>query len=191
MDYFNDTYTYDNSTIFRAQYIIDVAKKYKVKSICELGCGDGRLLQLLKRANIGIEDLLGIDQCKKAVNIALSRDSNISYAVGDITNPITFKGLNNNAFDMVFTAGTLIYIKNPEEAISQAKRLANKVVMHIERQKNKNVRSPKEHILRPKGISFWAHNYYFYYPQGKIKRYNSLKNKCKDIIIYENDSSNI
>jgi 2-polyprenyl-3-methyl-5-hydroxy-6-metoxy-1,4-benzoquinol methylase len=90
---YKDGFTQNYNWIWSKQYvsaiefILDEIKSSKeaVKSICDLGCGDGRLTKELAECFVD-KDVAGIDYSSRAINLAKALNPNINYIKQDIIN---------------------------------------------------------------------------------------------------------
>jgi SAM-dependent methyltransferase len=96
-----------------ADYIIPGEK------ILDLGCGNGRLLQIFKGKNI---DYFGVDSSEKLIEIAKKRYPNKKFQVADALN-LPFP---NNYFDKIYSIAVLHHIPSVEfrrRFLKEAKRV--------------------------------------------------------------------
>lgn len=78
----------------------------EIKSVLEIGCGDGRLAEIVKK--IGA-DYTGIDISEQAVNICKAKG--ISAIVHDVNMPLPFE---SKTFDVVMIFEVLEHLFLPE-----------------------------------------------------------------------------
>lgn len=106
-----------NSQTNRREYGIITEWIEEGSSVVDLGCGDGSLLQLLKREkNV---DGLGIDSNKSAV--VATRKKDIKATVGQIDAKLTFK---SKQFDYAVCNVTLQMVMYPEILLSEMRRIS-------------------------------------------------------------------
>jgi len=87
--------------------------------VLDLGCGNGRLVELLKDKNI---DYLGVDNSEKLIEIAKAKYPNVRFQLADALN-IPF---SDNYFDKIFSIAVLHHISSDElrcKFIQEAKRV--------------------------------------------------------------------
>jgi len=98
--------------------------------ILDAGCGNGRLLEVLKDKEI---NYLGVDSSEKLINIAKSRfqttntqrlKPNIQFQVGDILELGKVSEIN---FDYVFCIAVLHHLPGKDLQIAALKQLKNKI----------------------------------------------------------------
>ncbi|MBU0649157.1 methyltransferase domain-containing protein [Patescibacteria group bacterium] len=85
-------------------------------NILDIGCGNGRLIGLLKNKKI---DYLGVDNSENLIKLARQDYPEYNFKIGDITAP----ELGNQEFDKIFLIGVLHHIPSRE--------LRNKCVQNI------------------------------------------------------------
>ena len=140
--------------------------------ILELGCNIGVNLGILKK--MGFCDLHGLEINKKAVEIARSKNPDITFIHSSIE-----EYDNNEQFDLVYTAGVLIHI-NPKalnQIIQKIISLTNKYVFGFENYADKLVTIN----YRDNPNTCWKQNFSNLYLQtGKINIIKERKIFYKD-----------
>src|SRR3989344_422650 len=106
-----------NSQTNRQEYGIITEWIEEGSSVVDLGCGDGSLLQLLKREKNVYG--LGIDSNKSAV--AATRKKGINATVGYVDRKLSF---NNKQFDYAVCNVTLQMVMYPEILLSEMRRVS-------------------------------------------------------------------
>ncbi len=110
--------------------IIDNQIKNRKKiNILDVGCGTGFLLERIS-LNISSSKLVGIDfnaPIKKS-NQTIN-NNNISYISGDINNSLI--DIKDNSFDIVFCTHVLEHINNPQNLLSQLRRITKNQLIII------------------------------------------------------------
>lgn len=144
-NYWTDIYDYTKNTeysMWRSKFIADVMAKNanQIDSILELGCNTGcNLLEIHKVApNI---KLSGIEINPKAVEYGKTIEGNTAdMVVGNILDLSQFK---DKSFDLILTAGVLMYFKPKTISIiiDEILRISKKFVFSIERSSKRGRRS--------------------------------------------------
>jgi len=75
--------------------------------VLDLGCGNGRLLELFKNKDI---EYIGIDNSENMIEIAKTKYPGANFQVGNVLN----LPLKNNSFDKVFSIAVLHHIPSKE-----------------------------------------------------------------------------
>lgn len=92
--------------------------------IFDIGCGDGLFLQMLKLR--GFTKLVGIDFSETAIKKAHSKG--IKAQVHDLSNPLSFE---DNSFETVVMLDVLEHLYNPEEVLSEVRRVGKYLVLSV------------------------------------------------------------
>lgn len=129
-----DKYTIDNlddKNDFK-YYIMDYINFHangseNIKKVCEIGCNVGNNLELFYNEGY---DITGIDFNQKALDIAKSKMPNANFILADITSD-DFK-LDN--YDLIFTRGVLIHIKDRKDICKLVSKIHNsaRYIVHCE-----------------------------------------------------------
>ncbi len=109
------------------RFLLDLVRQARIispKSILDVGCGEGFILERLYRANIG-EKNIGIDFLEKAVEIGKKERPHLDLRVGDIYK-IPFK---DNSFDLVICSEVLEHLQDPKKALSELHRVTKKYII--------------------------------------------------------------
>lgn len=92
------------------------------KNILDLGCGEGtRLHSLVLKQIIKQNEALGIDISKIGIKLAQKSFPEIKFKIADLEN----LRLNNEYFDLVYSAFVLEHLKNPEKVLDEAIRVTS------------------------------------------------------------------
>lgn len=166
--------TYKNETGVTVEEIFnEFFEKIDRKSrILELGCNIGVNLEILKK--MGFSDLHGLEINKKGVEIARSKNPDITFIHSSIE-----EYHNNKEFDLVFTAGVLIHInpKSLNQIIQKIISLTSKYVFGLEYYADKLVTIN----YRDNTNTCWKQNFSNLYLQtGKINILKERKIFYKD-----------
>lgn len=89
--------------------------------VLDVGCGNGRLLEVLKEKNI---DYLGVDTSSQLIELAQKKYADKKFVVGDILELSKLPEIN---FDYVFCIAVLLHIPSRQLQIDAVKQLRNKV----------------------------------------------------------------
>ncbi len=90
--------------------------------VLDLGCGNGRLIELLKDRKI---DYTGIDNSKELIGLAKEKHLNQKFLVGDALN-LPFK---DNSFDLIYSIAVLHHIPSKKlriKFLKEAQRVLKK-----------------------------------------------------------------
>ena len=87
------------------KHIISIIKSYDEQNILEVGCGDGRIINLLNR-----KDIVGVDLSEKGITLAKAFNPESRFVLGDASDL-------NETFSIVFAVEVLEHI--PEKIIPQ------------------------------------------------------------------------
>ncbi|PIS09714.1 hypothetical protein COT75_00710 [Candidatus Beckwithbacteria bacterium CG10_big_fil_rev_8_21_14_0_10_34_10] len=157
--------------------------------VLDLGCGNGRLLNLLKGKQI---NYFGIDNSEKLLEIAKKNHPNSKFFLADITKDSTYKNIGK--FDYIFCLAVFHHLtskKDQENTIKQIKKHLKKngtlflttwnlwqakyLKTHFKQRKNKIISIP---YFLSDGIK----------PTRKIDRilYSYTKKELKDLIKKQN-----
>jgi 2-polyprenyl-3-methyl-5-hydroxy-6-metoxy-1,4-benzoquinol methylase len=99
-------------------------KKLEIKSVLEVGCGEGFILNKLKDEDIG-NNWEGIDYSKEAVAIGKKIHPFLDLKQGSIYDS-KFK---DNSFDLVVCTEVLEHLDNPKKALEEVLRISKKYVL--------------------------------------------------------------
>lgn len=99
-------------------YIKDDLEKHKCVTLLDIGCGNGVITKKFKHFKI-----VGLDNYIYAIREARMRG--LDVIIGDTYN-LPFK---SNSFDATFMIDTLEHLEYPEKALSEAVRVARKLVI--------------------------------------------------------------
>ena len=102
--------------------LVNIAKKIKKNDkILDVGCGNGRLLEIIGKKEI---DYLGVDSSQELINIARQRFPRNKFAVGDILDLGQIKDID---FNYVFCVAVFHHLPGRDLRIKALKQLKNKV----------------------------------------------------------------
>lgn len=97
----------------RFEISLKLLKQYKINSLLDIGCGDGRLLSNSKVIKIKY----GIDYSKEMLKLAKKKnDINTKFLEIDLNSVSSFEKLCNNSnvkFDFITMLGVVHYLSNP------------------------------------------------------------------------------
>lgn len=109
---------------FSLSFLVSVLDYLEVRSILDVGSGTGRAVFYLKQNRPDIS-VIGVEPVKELREVAYKKGlSDSEIIAGDATR----LSYGDNEFDLVCAFGVLHHVKNPEAAISEMLRVANKAV---------------------------------------------------------------
>lgn len=115
-DYYEKNKTYITFTDVRLAKIIDIVIKAKPKSLLDIGCGSGYLLDKLDE-NLKMTNLWGVDVYE------IDGKKKWKYKKADITNPLPFK---SSTFDCVVLGEVIEHVPDPDFLLRECHRVLNK-----------------------------------------------------------------
>lgn len=116
---------YDKKVNFRSKskvfnkFILDNIKKNKPVKVCDLGCGPGNLIEILKNK---VEEIYGVDVSKEMIKICrekFSKDKSVKIKRTSATKT----GLKSNYFDYAVIRMSLHHIKDKRAVMDEAHRI--------------------------------------------------------------------
>ena len=111
-----DLYAYDNYARFKEIYDFMLNNIGSNNKICDLGCGDGSLGELLIKKN---NSVFGVDDVAYQVNIA--KKKGINAFVADLNKDnLQF---DDNTFDTVIATEVIEHLLNPDNLLNEAYRI--------------------------------------------------------------------
>ena len=130
--------------------LYDEIVKFEPQSVLEIGCGCGSNLAVIQKYLSGIK-IAGIDLSAKSIEKAVKNLGNIQLVVGD-GGKLPFE---DKSFDVVFTDGTLIYVRPDkiEQIRDEMLRVARKGIVMVEFHHNSFGKLGKI------GLNHWVRNY--------------------------------
>lgn len=99
-------------------------KKLEIKNVLDVGCGEGFILNKLKKEGIG-KNWQGIDYSKDAVKIGKKLHPRLDLEQGSIYD----SGFKDNSFDLVICTEVLEHLDNPKKALKEVLRISKKYVL--------------------------------------------------------------
>lgn len=121
---------------WRANTLANIVESHNIGSVLDIGCSTGAALFEVAKRCPGVK-LCGIDISEGAIGIANQRAKRIGANIGFVCgrDKEELPKIEDKGFDLVFTAGTLIYknIKVDPDIIGSICRVARKFIIHIER----------------------------------------------------------
>lgn len=99
-------------------------KKLEIKSVLDIGCGEGFILNKLREEGIG-KSWEGIDYSIKAVEIGKKINPDLDLKQGSIYD----SELKDNSFDLVVCTEVLEHLEDPQKALKEVLRISNKYVL--------------------------------------------------------------
>lgn len=104
--------------------VVETIKPLGVKSILDVGCGEGFTLAKLKKEK-SFQKLEGIDAVKESVEIGKKLHPDLLLKLGDIYD-LDYK---DNSFDILLCTEVLEHLAKPSEALKELIRVSKKYVM--------------------------------------------------------------
>lgn len=106
--------------LFRKRLICaaDFLQKTGAKKVVDMGCGDGSFIKLIKRKNILVEDLWGVDLNSSVVNL-IKQIPDVHFAVQNLFQT----NFSDHSFDTVVSLDTLEHIDDLSVVIKEFKRI--------------------------------------------------------------------
>lgn len=104
--------------------VIKILKPLEIKSVLDVGCGEGITLDRFKKEGIG-KELVGIDYSNDALKIGKKIYPGLNLKKGDIYK-IQEK---DNSYDLVMATEVLEHLKDPEKALGELIRVSKKYVL--------------------------------------------------------------
>lgn len=96
-----------------------------VKTVIDIGCGDGTYTAELKQRLPNIE-FTGFDPANVAIDIAKGKYTNCSFLVGNVLDPSTFPA---KKYDVAIIRGVIHHLPTQSEAVKNAALLSNRVLI--------------------------------------------------------------
>jgi len=126
-DYWNSVNIYEFGVGLRRiprNYYLDIAKRYRVQSFLDLGCGMGATYELFRREEIELQ-YVGIDATEGFIKTARHLYPEAKFEIGQIEN-IPYP---DNSFDMASCRCVLEHLPDPDSAIREMARVSSRVVI--------------------------------------------------------------
>ena len=109
-------YETDNYTRFQEIYSFIVKESGSQKKICDLGCGDGSLGELLVKNN---NSVYGVELVKSQMDIA--KEKGVDVCAADLNKErLVF---DDNIFDVVIATEVIEHLLNPDNLLQEAYRI--------------------------------------------------------------------
>ena len=106
--------------------ISEVISKEKVKTIIDIGCGEGYPDNFLLAHNPLLK-IVGIDIDCRAIDMARKKNPGIKYEEGDIYN---LSG-KENGFDLALVLEVLEHLGDAEKAVQEVKKVAPRAIFSV------------------------------------------------------------
>lgn len=104
--------------------LVSVVKPLNVKSVLDVGCGEGFTLNRLKEEKIGTH-LEGVDFLKTAIDLGKKTYPNLTLIQADIYK-LPYK---NKSFDLVLCTEVLEHLEDPQKALLELKRVSSNYLL--------------------------------------------------------------
>jgi ubiquinone/menaquinone biosynthesis C-methylase UbiE len=128
--------------------IVNEVKRCDPVSILDVGCGEGFILQQLRKNNLG-KHLEGVDPMPQAIEVGKKLHPHLKLKLGDIYK-LPYK---DNAFDLVMCCEVLEHLEHPEKGLKELIRVSKKyVVLSVPNEPHFTV----QRFLRGKNIRQWG-----------------------------------
>jgi len=131
-------------------YLVSAIKDLEIKSVLDVGCGEGFTLNKLSEEGIG-EKLEGVDFLKKAIEIGKKLHPKLTLKQGNIYK-LEYK---NNSFDLVMATEVLEHLEDPKRGLRELVRVSKRYLL---------LSVPNEpffmgaNFLRGKNLSRWGND---------------------------------
>ena len=96
-----------------------------VKTVIDIGCGDGVYTAALKWARPDVS-FTGFDPAAEAIDIAREKYPSVEFFVGDLLNPATFP---DQKYDLAIIRGVIHHFPNGQKGIENGSLLSDSVVV--------------------------------------------------------------
>ena len=109
--------------------LIDVKSRRNIKTICEVGCGEGELLKILHR-HFPQAKLFACDLSQQEINKAKKVTKNIPVQFS-VQNAEHLDEYKNNQFDLVICCEVLEHLDHPEAGLQQIRRISTEQIVSV------------------------------------------------------------
>lgn len=151
---------------------LGIIKRLKVSNVLDVGCGEGFLLEKLKKNGIG-KNLEGVEFLKTAIGIGKKIHPGITIKQGSIYS-LPYR---NSSFDVVLCTEVLEHLDDPEKAYKEILRVTKKYCL---------ISVPNEpffmlaDLVRFKNVSRWGNdpdhrNHWTYFSFKKFLKKEKVK----------------
>lgn len=104
--------------------LLEQVKKLRSESILDVGAGEGFMLEMLRKHNIG-KKLEGIEYMDEALQFAKELHPKVKIKKGNIYE-LPYK---DNTFDLIICTEVLEHLEEPEKALTELKRVTKKYLI--------------------------------------------------------------
>lgn len=104
--------------------VVDTIKPLSVKSVLDVGCGEGFTLATLKKEKF-LQKLEGVDSVKESISMGKKLHPDIMMKLGDIYD-LEYK---DNSFDILLCTEVLEHLQNPHAALKELLRVSKRYVL--------------------------------------------------------------
>ncbi len=104
--------------------LVKSVRNLKIKSVLDVGCGEGFTLNRLEGEGIG-KKLEGVDFNKNAIEIGKKLHPDLTLKVSSIYN-LEYK---NNSFDLVMATEVLEHLEEPKKGLRELIRVSKKYIL--------------------------------------------------------------
>ena len=112
----------DPSESHRVRFALALIPKRDIKSVLDVGCGDGYLCSQIKKR---INAVSGIDLSKTRIDSAITKYPGIEFVQGSVYD----LPYEENSRDLVTAVETIEHLENPVAAIKEMRRVSKKYVL--------------------------------------------------------------
>lgn len=105
-------------------YLVSAIKDLEIKSILDVGCGEGFTLDKLSEEGIG-KKLEGVDFLKTAIDLGKKAHPKLTLKQGNIYD-LEYK---NNSFDLVMATEVLEHLEDPLKGLKELIRVSKKYLL--------------------------------------------------------------
>jgi len=106
-------------------FLVTILDKNNIRSICDYGCGDGRIIKLLKDKHPNTIKYTGIDFWSSEFSNKEMPKNEEQINFIDNENPNISKFIETNCFDIVFSSYALHHFRLPIKELKRMERLLN------------------------------------------------------------------
>jgi ubiquinone/menaquinone biosynthesis C-methylase UbiE len=149
-----------------SRLILDIRNIVPDHAVClEAGCGTGRIMERLI-SDSSISEVIGVDFSSSALQIALIRldkEKEKINTTGLILADIRRLPFRNEAFDVVISLGVIEHYPNPEDLLTEMRRILKRKGIIFLETPNKGMFGLNSTIIQIKASKYGHHDFYTSY----------------------------